>query len=349
LNTERQRTEETQTALSDALGVSFRVLRTTMILLLVLYFFSGVFIVSQHEKAFVLVFGKIAGIGEARVLGPGIHWTFPKPIAEVVHIPAERVRTIQTESFWYEITDGERLHGEQKMAGGTLDPLKDGYSLSGDANILHSRWSLRYTINQPEAFTFKFIAPTDILRNELDHAIVETSANFPVDQALRTDIENFRSEVDRNLRLRCRELGLGVNIQRLDLVRVSPPRQVAAAFDAVVEAEQESSREITDARASATRLLNEGKGDASRIISEGQTYKRQLVTEVNANADYFNAVYEKYLKHPRITSETLLQDTLRRVLAGVEQKYYLYSGKDGNQEVRLLLGQEYENPLEREE
>ena len=89
-------------ALADALRVSFRVLRWVMVILLVAYIGSGVFIVGQHEKAFVLLFGRIAGTATERVKEPGLHWTLPKPFAEIVRIPVTRVQAVETDSFWYE-------------------------------------------------------------------------------------------------------------------------------------------------------------------------------------------------------------------------------------------------------
>ena len=49
-------------ALTGALNSSFRVLRWLMMLVAIFYVFSGVFIVGQHERAYVLVFGTIDGL-----------------------------------------------------------------------------------------------------------------------------------------------------------------------------------------------------------------------------------------------------------------------------------------------
>jgi membrane protease subunit HflK len=230
-----------------------------------------------------------------------------------------------------------RLRDQEPRPEKTLDPRHDGYTLSGDANLLHSRWELRYTIADPEAYAFGFSRPEEILRKELDHAVAMTSARYTIDEALRTDIEAFRSDVDHEVRRRIEQLGLGARVQRVDLVTVRPPRQVAEAFDAVVQAEQESSRRNSDARAYASRTLNEARGDAARLVSEGKAYKKRLVNEARANAEYFEAVYEKYVRNPHITARTLLQDTLRRSLANVEEKYVIYRSGADDQEFRLQL------------
>lgn len=317
-------------ALVAALAVSFRVLRAVMILVLIAYLFSGVFVVGQHERAFVLIFGRIAGRGSERVKGPGLHWTWPPPIAEVVRVPTERVQTVETGAFWHRT-------GEP---GPTLQPGLDGYALSGDANILHARWAVRYTVQDLETYCFRLQQPDALLRLELEHAVVKTTGRFPIDEALRTEIEALRDAVDMELRRRVAALELGVRIERVDILALAPPRQVAAAFAAVIEAEQDRSRQISAARAAAIRMRNEAEGEAARRIAEGQAYRRQIVAEVSARADYFRRVLAEYEKQPTIIARTLRQDTLRRALAGVEQKFILYRNEQGQQELRLLVGPE---------
>ena len=323
-------TETGQAALTDALTVSFRLLRWVMFFVVLAYLFSGLFIVGQHEHAYVLVFGKIDGLGADRCKGPGIHWTWPKPVAEVVRIPTERVQTVDTTTFWY----------REGAATPTLQPGADGYTLTGDANLIHAKWAVRYTVVDLETYSFRLRQPDTILRQELDHAIIKATARFPVDQALRTEIESLRGAVDAEVRRRIADLNLGLRIERVDILALAPPRQVAAAFAAVIEAEQDRSGRISAARAAATRSLNESQGEAARWKSEGEAYRRRVVAEVSASADYFRRVLVEYEKNPEIIARTLRQDTLRRVLTGVDQKFLIHRNAAGQQELRLLLNPE---------
>ena len=67
-------------ALSDALRSSFAIVKVIMVGLLVLFLFSGFFVVGPQEKALVLRFGIPVGGGDGQLLGPGPHWAFPPPI-----------------------------------------------------------------------------------------------------------------------------------------------------------------------------------------------------------------------------------------------------------------------------
>ncbi len=326
-------------ALTDALTTSFRLLRFVLIAVLAAYLFSGVFVVRQHEKALVLVFGRVAGSPAEQVRGPGIHFTWPRPIAEVIRIPAERVQTIECRAFWYN-APATLAHPEHQSFGPTLKPLLDGYTLTGDANILHSIWLVNYIVHNPESYVFAFEDTHAVISNELAHAVIGVSARYPVDQALRLDVESFRSAVEQMLQKRFEQIDAGIRIERVELPALAPPRQVAAAFAAVISSEQERSANISAARSEATRALNEAAGDAERIRSEGAALRQRFVMQTAADADYFTQVYEQYRRNPALTRQTLWQDTVTRVLAGVEEKYVIQAGSSGRQELRLILSPE---------
>ena len=318
-------------ALTGALNASFRVLHWLMALVVVAYIFSGVFNVHQGERAYVLIFGKIDGLAGERLLEPGLHWTWPRPIAEIVRIPTERVQTVDSGTFWY--------RGENQSAG-TIRPGTDGYTLTGDANLIHSKWAIRYTVIDPEIVSFRLANLEAILQRELDHAVLQCTARRSVDQALRTEIEALRGAVDAELRRRTEMLALGIRLERVDILALAPPRQVTAAFASVIESEQDRSSKISTARAAATRSLNEAAGETAQLQSEGEAYRRRVVAEVSASADYFTKVYEQYQKNPAIIAQTLLQDTLHRVLTGVDQKFLIHRNATGQQQLRLLINPE---------
>ncbi len=320
-------------ALVEALDVSFRLLRWAMAALAAVYLLTGLFIVPQHERALVLVFGRITGEGDARIRGPGIHWTLPRPFAEIVRIETERVQTVSAGEL---PAEGAELPPE----AGFADPAWDTFFLTGDANLLSARWSLRYTIADPEAFLFRFRDAVGLLEAELNQAVVQTAARFDVEAALRTDVERFRAEVGDRLRERIRELGLGVRIERIELVGVRPPAAVAHAFEAVVQAEQERSRQMSEARAYAARRGQEAFGEAARTVAEAEADRDRWVASAAADAAVFRAVLEKERENPGVLRETLRQDAIRRAFAGVGHLWFIRPGEAGRRELRVLLSPE---------
>jgi membrane protease subunit HflK len=339
-----------QAALSEALQLSFRLLRWIMLFLVLAYLFSGIFVVAQHEKAVVLVFGKVSGFDEERIKGPGLHWAWPRPFAEVVRVAAERVQKIETAAFWFfepplppGAPDGQRPPTPAAMS---MNPERDGYTLTADANLLHTRWALRYTVSEPEAYLFRFHDIRSLIIRELDHAVVRASARTAIDRALRTDIEGVRAEVESSVRQRCDRLGLGIKVQGIDFLNQAPPLQVAAAFDNVAIAASVRGKSILDANSYAETTRNEARGAASRILAEGQAAKEGILSSVKADADFFEKVRGKYARHPKELARRQLEDTLRRVLSATDETDVIPSNL---KEIRLLISPTQENLLEASE
>jgi len=118
--------------LSRALRSAFFVLKIIMVFLVVVYLASGIRIVGSDEQALVLMFGEIRGVGEQRILGPGLKLLFPYPIHEIVRIPVEKKINLRINSFWYYQTLEETLpEGPKKSRRITaaLDPVRDGYCI----------------------------------------------------------------------------------------------------------------------------------------------------------------------------------------------------------------------------
>jgi membrane protease subunit HflK len=154
--------------LSNALKVSFVLLKVIMIILVVIFVVSGFRKVEHDEQALVLRFGKIRGLGEDRVLGPGLKILWPYPIHEIIKIPVQRKINVPLNLFWYYQKPGEEMGEtvENTYFLPTLNPITDGYCLvrgekqgpliepteGSDYNILHSKWVLTYQIVNPVSF-----------------------------------------------------------------------------------------------------------------------------------------------------------------------------------------------------
>ncbi|HIJ71435.1 MAG TPA: hypothetical protein HPP87_08750 [Planctomycetes bacterium] len=280
-------------SLADALRISFAILKLIMITLIILFFASGIFRVQPDEQALVLRLGKIRGIGQTRLLGPGLHWAFPEPIDEIVRIVTKKKRTVQIDSFWYFEREQDKLKGKKPRRGGTLNPLRDGYCLTrndsvigsgeNDYNIVHAKWELTYTIDRPELF-FKNIyyqAPApgqdflDVVSETLDpllksmaaDAIVTTMVNYSIDEAIISE-SRIPNEVSSLLQAGLERINSGVKVTSMQISeRITWPLQVDSAFQASNKASQESQRLVTEARAYAEKILNEvGGRDAEEIL-----------------------------------------------------------------------------------
>lgn len=130
-------------SLSDALRSSFRVLKLIMVVVVVLFLFSGVFIVDQRQVAVVTRFGKQAS--EPR--GPGLYFALPYPIDEVIRV-STAPKTIEVNDFWLKLRDDEKGKPLDQLAARStgLDPATDGSLLTADRAIMHAAFKVQYKV-----------------------------------------------------------------------------------------------------------------------------------------------------------------------------------------------------------
>ena len=183
-------------ALTEALQSSFSIVKFLMVGLFVLFLLSGLFKVESQEKAIILRFGKPVGEGDQALLGPGLHWSWPYPIDEVIKIPIAEIQEVKARANWFAQTPLQESQGEipPAPAGTPLNPAIDGYALTGDDNIIHVKASLRYRIEDPVRCVFGFASDTNqtyslagisnVVGNLLENALVRTAAGFKMDDYL---------------------------------------------------------------------------------------------------------------------------------------------------------------------
>jgi membrane protease subunit HflK len=267
-------------SLSDALRISFFVLKIVMVVLVILFFSSGVFTVGPDERAMVLRFGEIRGdTTEKRILSPGLHWAIPYPVEEIIKFPGKNtIERLPIDGFWYNQT--------QDMAPPALNPVTEGYCITrndtvadlkagDDYNIVHSKWLLTYKISDCELFLKNvYVKPAPAGQNYLDviaesvepflkalasDAIVATMVRFSIDEAIKSDADIGRG-AEKLLQAKLDNINSGIDVDSMQITQIVWPRQVDDAFVASIKASNEADKMVREARGYAESKINEAGG-----------------------------------------------------------------------------------------
>lgn len=317
-------------ALSDALRSSFLIVRVLLVALVAYFLVSNVRSIGTQERAIVLRFGKPLVREGAIEQGPGLVWAFPYPIDEVVTIPVTELQTVRSTVGWYAVTAAQEAEGYVPDAGGSLNPAFEGYSITGDGNIIHARATIRYRITEPVKFYLNHLDGRSVMTNLVDNALMYTASQFAVDDALRRNQAGFRETVLRRLSELVVAHDLGVTLEPSDL-QTLPPRQVKQEFDAVLTAELQRSKAISDAQGYSNRVVNEARGQATALINQGRTDRDTLVQEVSSEAQSFAQLLPEYRKNPAFFRSRIQTDAIRQIFTNAQQKYTLPQFKTNDQ------------------
>jgi membrane protease subunit HflK len=333
-------------ALSEALRSSFFIIKIIMFGLMIAFLSSGVRIVGPQEKAIILRFGKPIGQGEKALLGPGLHWTFPAPIDEMVRIPVNQVQTVRSTVGWYQTTAAQEAAKNELPPGESLNPAADGYVLTGDGNIIHVRGTVRYRIAEPGLkYMFHFTDATNLVSDAFNHAIVRAAASFKVDDILTHNFTGFREEVRRALDDLVLKQDLGVVVDQLDL-EVIPPRQLRAQFETVTQTKVRGDKIRDDARSYANQTVSRSQAEAAALVNGAESDRTRLVELVAAEAKRFTDLLPFYRDNPELFVKVHRARALQSIFTNAQDKWMLPQRAGGKQpELRLELSRE---PVKRE-
>ncbi len=288
-------------SLSEALGISFVILKVIMAVLILAFLASGFKTVGSDEQALVLRFGKIRGVGEGRVLKPRTwpYWIIPYPVEKMVKIPVEKKVDLAIRPFWYYQSKEEMLMDpsiQKTRFLPELDPVKDGYcitrserqdeNISGssgsDYNIVHCKWRLTYQIDDPVRF-FKNIYVEDVkpgdiyldvviesitplLQNIFEDAIVTATVNYTIDDIMYEKVARLTEDIKELVQEKLDTIESGLKVVQIQLTEKTWPRQVDKEFQALVTASQDRQTKINAARSYAESTLNETAGPVAEKL-----------------------------------------------------------------------------------
>lgn len=333
-------------ALAEALGSSFAIIKFVMWALVLVFLGSGFFTVGPQEKAIILRFGKPVGQGEKALLGSGLHWSFPYPIDEIVKIPITEIQSVTSSIGWYNVTPEQELSGNLPPPGPSLNPAVDGYLITADANIIHSRVRLYYRIEDPIQYVFGFVNASNAVQNALNNALLSTAARFKVDDILYRDVAGFKDEIQRRVTTLIDQDHLGVTVDHCEILDKIPPRQVKAAFDRVTTARENRNKLLNDAHTYANQVLISAGAQAASITNHAAAEMTEMVKAVSGDAKRFNDLMPKYEANSNLFEQVYLVDAMNQVLTNVHDKIFLPNRLDGKtRELRLLLNREPPKPL----
>ncbi|AEH51220.1 FtsH protease activity modulator HflK [Pseudothermotoga thermarum] len=267
-----------------------------VLLLLIVYFATGIYQVDPSEVALVKTFGK-----HVATVGPGIHLRAPWPFQSHMKVDVQTVRKIEI---------GFRTIKPGQYAAKPNEALM----LTGDGNIVSVEAVAQFKVSDPAKFVFKVTNPNDLVKFTVESVLRDRVAKRTVDEVLTSERDRIATEVAQIAQELLNAYDCGVTILNVLLQEVVPPQPVIAAFDDVNNAKQDKERYINEAMKYANSLIPAVEGEARRILLEAEAYTEQRILKAQGEAERFASILREYKSSPGITEQRLRIETLEEVL-----------------------------------
>ena len=263
------------------------------LLVLVVWFASGFYIVDEGRRGVVTRFGKYTETTQS-----GLRWHLPFPIESVEVVDFSQVKTIE---IGYRNTPRNKVEREAVM-------------LTDDENIIDIQFAVQYNLKSAEDYVFKNRRPDQIVSFVAETAIREVIGKSKMDFALYEGREQIAKQTEQLMQQMLDRYGAGVFIQKVTLQTVQPPDKVQSAFDDAVKAGQDRERLRNEGQAYANEVVPRARGMASRLLEEANGYTTEVVQKAEGDASRFKAILFEYQKAPNVTRDRLYLDMMQSVL-----------------------------------
>ena len=289
------------------------------------YFVSwgGYFSVEPQQAVLVLRFGKII-----QTFTTGGHWFLPYPVNKFVRIQTNQ-QLLNVDFVAPTLSDDS--------APNALTPGKDSYLITGDANIVHTSWTVSYRISNPAKYYTTLGTPADPVVN----GRISGDPEFKVDDLLAAGQGRYAELVQRLFTRLLTAADCGITVDTVTLNRVYPPAYTKAAFDQVTAASTTQSTLRNEAETYRVNTENETLAKQAEIIAAAETYRKQNVAVIKAETTYFESIYKEYLANSDTVLMALYTSALTEAFQSpVEDKFILGTDGKGTRKVWFQLNRE---------
>ncbi len=271
---------------------------------LVVWALSSFVVVDASQQAIRERFGKV---DPGHVLEPGLVIGLPWPFDQVRRVDVTRVRSVPlgytdpkagADALW------TQYHAEEEF----------NLLLGDGRDLLTINAEVVYRVGDVHQWLYSCQNPALALQTLSYRALMESTANKPLDVVLSRDIADFSEQMHERIQILADEKNLGVEVVAFNLWGLHPPVAVAEEYQAVVAAQLDRRTFKLDAEADRESELPKARAAALQKTLQTEAERVTRLATANGEATAFRALYAEYKLRPDVYRYRKRLETLEAVL-----------------------------------
>jgi membrane protease subunit HflK len=280
-------------------------------LMALLYLLSGISIVRPDEVAVILRWGRLVGDTPAlQQHNPGLLFALPRPVDQVIRVQVKHVWEVPVNTLSAKLQ--EEVSDEDAL---TLNPLKQGYALTGDQNIVHVDMVARYRVRDPGEWAFYGPKAEDVLRVEVTSAMVRSLGEMGVDRVLSDGRKDLIAVAARRAQAGLDAAHSGLELSSLELTHLDPPLILMEDFNAVQSAYIDAETNRKEAQAIAESAIPQAQSVADATLQTARAAASADLSQAKGEADAFQALEKEYRVNRAVVRERLYRDGVEHAIS----------------------------------
>ena len=287
---------------------------------LVVWLFSGIYIVDEGTRGVVMRFGAYT-----QATMPGPHWHIPYPIEQVEIVNVEQRRFIEV--------------GYRSGNGGqsAVKVPREALMLTKDENIVNVQLAVQYQVEDARKYLFNVREPDAVLKQAAESAIREVIGTSKMDFVLKEGRAEVVSRTKSLMQDILDTYESGLRVSDVNLQDAQPPEEVQGAFSDAIKAREDRVRLTNEAETYANEVIPKARGMAARKLEEATAYKESLIARATGESSRFSQLLTEYDKAPEVTRKRLYLETMESVLANTNK--VIVDSKNSNNLMYLPIDQ----------
>jgi len=277
-----------------------------LVVILIIWFLSGFYIVNPAEEAVILRLGKYYN-----TMRPGLHW-HARFIDTKYLVDVKKIYSFSIQGDFLTKSSEQTDVASQYVPVDTSK--KADYSSDQSKNLVNVELNVQYRIDDPRAFLFNVVDPDATIKSVASGALSDMVGQMKLDEVLTTGRENLSSGVGERIKKVIDPYHTGFVVLAVTLRKVQAPDQVRAAFNDVNRADQDKATYIQQAQAYASKVVPLAQGMAARTLADAIGYQQKVVLTAEANIAKYEALLKVYTTSPEVTRQRMYFDTMQSIL-----------------------------------
>jgi membrane protease subunit HflK len=273
-------------------------LSLVIVVCLLVWGLSGIFIVNPGEKGIITRFGKFQ-----REVLDGPHYRLPFPLESAIIINTELLRTIEV-----------GISAENARRASQIK-VEESSMFTGDENIVHMQFNVQYTIADARKYLFNVRDPSTILTGAAEAAMREVVGRSNIDEILTAGRAAVQTGALATLEEILSPYDMGVRIHTVQLLDVQPPADVEEAFKDVASAREDKVRYINQAEAYRNEIVPVANGTAMGMLNAAAAYARQVEQKAEGETGRFLAMVEEFNAAEDVTRKRLYLEAMDEIFS----------------------------------
>ena len=254
--------------------------------LFIFVLFSSCYVVNEQSVGIVSRFGR-----HVRTSRPGICAKLPWPIESVRKQNVTEVLTLPL---------------------GCEKPVElltsDGFPLRVSAQI-------RYKVNPAETHQYLFNAESiESMLTSMSLSVLRGTVSRQTAHEALTSVGPLRADAESELALLIRRYPVGMQLVGLEIEHLALVQELAAAAEALPEAEKEAAAIVHRAEDYRGQKTTEAERRAGEIAADARLDAEKLIQRAKADSERFESLLAEYQKDPETVKRTLYLNALRKLL-----------------------------------